>query len=455
MSGNADINNAINQYIESKQLDKIISQSIQNIMLDDPTFSEYMRNNGKKNVKIGDFVYFKHKIDTDAPDICADNESQREIIVGGKVCGINPINNSVKVSYSYVMNPNYNKRCASIGAANYDRGVAGLPKWYAGAGSDVSKVCGPGPEKNMACKPSQWSRDGNTDNWVRKYIGGFDISKDEMSCGIGPSYYNLPQTVPIMALSKSLDDVVSSCAANLTADKPELEPLPRPKYNPQASQFLPVPKRVPTPPKPKKEFKVGGQSWTSDVDGVGFQSRGDVDLSKLSELGKKTAEQLAKDQSQIGRTGPTEGPDVIKQRGPRQEIQRVQIERPVQQKEKVRNDTLLENRCVNAEKDNNNPNRYIQNKTGKKFFIKNGMVFQEDKQLKLPNNVPVKYIYKKQSKDTILAYGSDNNWYQFKLFENPDGSTKQEFRKVDQTSLTEDYDGEIDPSGQCIPGNKV
>ena len=480
-----DINDMVNNLVETEKLDKVITMSIENIMREDKSFASYM-SGGNNNIKIGDFVYFKHKVSNNNADLCIDNDSQKEIIVGGRVCSINPLTNNVKINYLYTTNPNFNKRCSTNPSISYDKGVSGLPKWYISTGRDLTMKCGPGPIADGGCKPSQWSTD--KDNYVRQFVGGFDRNKDEMSCGVGPTASNdYPQEVNIKNLSKSLEDVVNSCQSKMSAIPLEAEPLPRPRYTESSDIMLPMPKfdELP-PPRPQKsaqqlereeierqsmsQLSAAEQAEISGLDSTNSRAgSGQVDLTRRQanridqEAGPRRqstsgAQPSGQDQAE-GQGQPTSGST-----GTRQSIN-------VQARRDPNNDAAV-NRCINGETDNNKDIRYIQNKTGNRFRIVNGQATMApmgstkydpttDKVLPLPKGLKPLYLFKKQSSDTILAYGQDKKWYQYISVEKPgsmpgqDPTFEQKFVEIGQTELTEKYDGEINPTGSCVTGNKV
>ena len=477
-----DINNMVNNLVEQEQLDKVITMSIENIMREDKTFASYM-SGGNNNIKIGDFVYFKHKVSNNNTDLCIDNESQREIIVGGRVCSINPLTNNVKINYLYTTNPNFNKRCSTNPSISYDKGVSGLPKWYISTGRDLTMKCGPGPVADGGCIPSQWSTD--KDNYVRQFVGGFDRNKDEMSCGVGPTATNdYPQEVNIKNLSKSLEDVVNSCQSKMSATPLKADPLPRPRYTQSTNIMLPLPKleELP-PPRPQKsaeqlereelqrqsmsKLSAAEQAEISGLDSMNSGAgSGQVDLTRRQ---ANRIDQEAGPRRQSTSGAQPSGQDQAEDQPTSGSTNRQSIN--VQAKRDPNNDAAV-NRCINAQKDDNKNNRYIQNKTGNRFRIVNGKATMApigstkydpttDKVLPLPKGLSPLYLFKKQSSDTILAYGQDKKWYQYISVEKQGGmpgeesTFEQKFVEIGQTELTEKYDGEINPTGSCVTGNKV
>jgi len=166
-------------------------------------------------VELGDFVYFRHKLNKAQQFICADDDTQYDIIVGGKVCNINNVNRTVRISYNFVMNPNRNLRCEGkdnmpFGKINYDSGPDGLPKWYP---TSKTADCGFGAPANLACAPNQWA--STEDDWVKNWVGGFDRTNNKMSCGVSPTGYQLPVDVQIAILSKNLNRLLLECKQEL------------------------------------------------------------------------------------------------------------------------------------------------------------------------------------------------------------------------------------------------
>jgi len=473
-----DINNMVNNLVEQEKLDKVITMSIENIMREDKTFASYM-SGGNNNIKIGDFVYFKHKVSNNNADLCIDNDSQREIIVGGRVCSINPLTNNVKINYLYTTNPNFNKRCSANPSISYDRGVSGLPKWYIQTGQDLTKKCGPGPVADGACIPSQWSTD--KDYYVRRFVGGFDRTKDEMSCGVGPTATNdYPQEVNIKNLSKSLEDVVNSCQSKMSSTPLEADPLPRPRYTPSTNIMLPMPKfeELP-PPRPTKSAEqlereelqrqsMSQLSADEQAEIAGLNSRNVANDSGPLDLRKRQANIIGQEAGPLRSSGP--GGQSIGQDQPTSGSKNRQSLN-VQPKRDPDNDAAV-NRCINGETDNNNDIKYIQNKTGNRFRIVNGEATiapiestkydpTTDKVLPLPKGLKPLYLHKKKASDTILAYGQDKKWYHYISVEKKgalpgeESTFEQKFVEIGQTELTEKYDGEINPTGSCVTGNKV
>jgi hypothetical protein len=166
-------------------------------------------------VELGDFVYFRHKLNKAHQFVCADEATQYEIIVGGKVCSVNNANRTVRISYNFVMNPNRNLRCEGkdnipFGKINYDSGPDGLPKWYP---TSQTADCGFGAPTDLACEPKQW--ESKNDDWIKNWVGGFDRANNKMSCGVSPTGYQLPVDVPIDVLSKNLNKLILDCKQEL------------------------------------------------------------------------------------------------------------------------------------------------------------------------------------------------------------------------------------------------
>jgi hypothetical protein len=211
-NSNKDILNTLRLVIQRMNVRENIQVILNNSINNDPQVSNLMKLANKIQINIGDFVYFKHKLETPINTLCADNNSQLDIIVGGKVCSVNNVNKTVRISYNYVMNPNKNERCngnpnTPAGTIiNYDNAPDGLPKWYPQAtGAD----CGLNAPANIACAPNQWP--SNTDEWIKNWIGGFDRSTNQMSCGVSPLGYKLPVDVPIVILTKNLQLLLTDC----------------------------------------------------------------------------------------------------------------------------------------------------------------------------------------------------------------------------------------------------
>jgi len=227
-SSNRDIINILRNVIQGMNIRQNLPNLINNSINNDPQISNFMKIANKLEVNIGDFVYFKHKLDSPIQALCADNNSQFDIIVGGRVCSINNVNKTVRISYNYVMNPNRNNRCNNNPntpdgtRVNYDNAPDGLPKWYP---QSAGANCGINAPTNIACRPSQWP--ANLDNWVRTWIGDFNRSTNQMSCGVSPQGYRLPVDVPISILSKNLELLVGDCRFNelFTISNPSIPTL--------------------------------------------------------------------------------------------------------------------------------------------------------------------------------------------------------------------------------------
>jgi hypothetical protein len=475
-----DTNDMVNNLIENNKLDKVIAMTIENAMREDKTFAPYMAG-GNNDIKIGDFVYFKHRTNNNIADLCIDDPSQRELIIGGKVCNIDPLTNKVKINYLFTTNPNYNKRCSAN--YSYDKGISGLPKWYVDTGIDQSKKCGPGPFNNAGCMPNQWSSD--KDIWVRQYVGDFNRDKNEMSCGVGPTITNdYPTEVNIANLSKSLEDLVNSCQkSKLSYNEPKGIPLPRPKYNPSQKFTLPMPKydELPPPPPPQKtpeqirreqmqkeaEAKIAQEEEAerkalADLQNQSRASGAPLDLTKrqASRIEMESGEQGTSTQKTRGSEDQKEPPKSFK------------INPNIFDKQVKRDELSLENRCIDSKKDDSKENRYLIDANNNRYRIIDGKVMQgpknsnlkeADKMLPLPNpNINVLYLFRKEGeggKGKVLAYGQDKKWYHFinveKSMPGQESTFESKFVEIGQTELTEMYDGEIDPNGKCIVGNKI
>lgn len=463
-----EISDMVNNLVETEKLDKLITDVIENHIREDKEFKQYMPG-GKSNIQHGDFVYFKHRVEQNIPGLCIDDDSQKEIILGGKVCAINPITNKVKINYLFTSNPNYNKRCAK--QYSYDKGVSGLPKWYADTDKNLTKVCGPGPFKNAACKPEQWSSD--RDNYIKQYVGGFDRNKNQMSCGVGPGIGNdFPTEINIANLSKSLEDVVKSCKnTKLLYNEPKAKPLPKPLYNPSVKYALPIPnfEDIPAPPKKTEqqlqrerlqreaELKMA-QDKERDSRLMDNLKQSDTSVTGLAtNVQRRKAEQIAMDESPVTR------PANVRQDRPTRTATSTQ---PTEFKRDIlptaapkRNELELVNRCIDANKDNNNANRYIVDSSKNRYMIKDGKIMKDDLELKLPGNVAASYLYRKAGQGnmgTIFAYGKDKQWYHYVKDEQTSDETvtRFKFKRVLANDL-ELYDGIIDPKGTCIVGNTI
>ena len=206
----------IQQMNVRQNIQGIFNNSVRN----NPQISNFVRVANENQINIGDFVYFRHRIPGTINEICVDNNAQSEIIVGGRVCNVNNVNQTVRISYNYVMNPNRNQRCngstitispsqsqiGPISPINYDNAPDGLPKWYP---QTPSSNCGANAPRNLACRPSQWR--ASDDNWVRTWIGQFDRASDQMLCAQGPPRYGLPIDVPMSILSRNVELLLSNC----------------------------------------------------------------------------------------------------------------------------------------------------------------------------------------------------------------------------------------------------
>jgi hypothetical protein len=470
-----DVNDMVNELVENNKLDKVIAMSIENAMREDKTYATYMAG-GNNNIKIGDFVYFKHRTNSNNADLCIDDPSQREIIIGGKVCNIDPLTNKAKINYLFTTNPNYNKRCSAN--FSYDKGVSGLPKWYVATGVDQSNKCGPAPFNDGACMPSQWSSD--KDAWVRQYVGGFDRNKNEMSCGVGPTASNdYPTEVNIVNLSKSLEDLVNSCQkSKLSYNEPRGIALPKPKYNPSQKVQLPMPKfdELPPPPPPKKsaeqiqrekmqkeaENRIAQEEEAErkaleDLQGAGSPSGAPLNLNRR----QAQRMQMEQDQPRPSRPGQR-----VRDPGVKEPPKGFKVNQDIFKQQAKRDELSLENRCIDSTKDDSKENRYLVDANNNRYRIINGQVMQgprnsslkeADKMLPLPNpNTKVLYLFRKEGeggRGKVLAYGADKKWYQF-VRDERDGAQKfMEITKFDMDS--DDQLAEIDPNATCVVGNKI
>lgn len=463
-----DISDMVNNLVEKEKLDKLITDVIENFIREDKDFKQYMPG-GNNNIQLGDFVYFKHRLEQNIPGLCVDDETQREIILGGKVCAIDPISNKVKINYLFTSNPNYNKRCSKI--YSYDKGVSGLPKWYADTDKNLTNMCGPGPFKNAACMPDQWSSD--RDNYIKQYVGGFDRNNNEMSCGVGPSIGgDFPTEINIANLSKSLEDIVKSCNnAKLLYKQPKATPLPKPVYNPSVRYTLPIPKLEDMPALPKKtvqqlqreqlqreaELKLARDQEADRLELEALR-RAETGVSGLAtNIQRRKAEQIALDESPVPRSATTRGTGQgIASSTATPEFVRDEIKR----KEPKRDELSLENRCLDVNKDNNKPRRYIIDSSKNRYMIKDGKIMKDDLELKLPGNVAVSYLYRKPARGnmgTIFAYGKDKQWYHYVKDEQTSDDTvsRFKFKRVLADDLASLYDGIIDEKGTCIIGNTI
>ena len=467
-----DISDMVNNLVETEKLDKLITDVIENQIREDKDFKQYMPG-GNSNIQHGDYVYFKHRVDQNIPGLCIDDDTQKEIILGGKVCAIDPISNKVKINYLFTSNPNYNKRCAN--QYSYDKGVSGLPKWYADTDKNLTNMCGPGPFKNAGCKPDQWS--SARDNYIKQYVGGFDRNKNEMSCGVGPGIGgDFPTEINIANLSKSLEDVIKSCKnTKLLYKEPKAAPLPKPMYNSSVKYALPIPKLEDIPAPPKKteqqlqrerlqreaELKMA-RDQESDRLAIQDLRQADYTVSGLAtNIQRRTAEQLALDEGPISRStnvapgaSPTTSTTSTTSTAP-----------PAFTRDKLktaaakRDELLLENRCIDGNKDNNNQNRYVVDSSKNRYMIKDGKIMKDDLELKLPGNMTASYLFRKPghgSMGTIFAYGTDKQWYHYVKDEKTSDETVTRFKftrvLADDLQL---YGGLIDPKGTCIVGNTV
>jgi len=221
---NQDIVNVLRSIIQKVDINKNIPILVNNAISGDSTLKKLEEVSKNMNIELGDFVYFKHKLNKQVQFLCADNESQYDIIVGGKICSINYVNSTVRISYLYVMNPNDNSRCNGsltsppnqITKVDYSAAPDGLPKWYIPRNLN-SLDCGANAPSNLACYPSQW--DAASDKWVQEWIGGMDRASNKMLCGVSPTGYQLPENVPFGVLSKNLNLLLQECKMDLSLIK--------------------------------------------------------------------------------------------------------------------------------------------------------------------------------------------------------------------------------------------
>jgi hypothetical protein len=210
-----DIVEILRNIISKMDVAKNVKMLIENGINNDEQLKLASDSARNLKVELGDFVYFRHKLNNAHQFICADDSTQYDIIVGGKVCSVNNANKTVRISYNFVMNPNRNLRCEGkdnipFGKINYDSGPDGLPKWYP---TSKTADCGFGVPTDLACEPKQWSP--KDDDWVKNWIGGFDRKNNKMSCGVSPTGYQLPIDVPIAVLSKNLNKLILECKQEL------------------------------------------------------------------------------------------------------------------------------------------------------------------------------------------------------------------------------------------------
>ena len=215
-SANKDIIGIVKSILDSIDVKSSIDTYIQLAINNDKQIKAYIAAANKDNIQLGDFVYFRYKLSNPQPTICADGIDQMEIIAGGRVCDIDPVQRTAKISYNFVMNPNQTPRCNGLNSTSpdiidYSQGPDGFPRWY--PMSLTQTDCAINAPNNLACKPSQWS--DSADSWVADWIGGFDRSKDQMLCGISPKQYNLPDTIPIALLNKNLNRLIANCSQEL------------------------------------------------------------------------------------------------------------------------------------------------------------------------------------------------------------------------------------------------
>lgn len=156
---------------------------------------------------VGDFVFFRHTIltgtGTKSGDVCADDGNTNNLIVGGKIASINATDGTAVIRYSFIMNPNYNARCANYG---YDYDVK-PPRWYVQCNGD--DCCTVDNNYKIACDRIQMSEAeaGNPNNWFRTYIGGHGALSNgyvAIQGGVSPKGYNLPEIVPLTSLYSTI-----------------------------------------------------------------------------------------------------------------------------------------------------------------------------------------------------------------------------------------------------------
>ncbi len=210
-NSNKDIVGILKTIIGTMDIKENVKILLDNAINSDKQLKSYINASNKYEIRLGDFVYFRHKLEKTEPALCADNNDQLDIIVGGSVCSINNVNKTVRISYNFVMNPNKNTRCNGLpnipnGTVDYDNAPEGLPKWYP---HSVRGECGIDVPRNLSCKPSQWS--SSSDEWVKTWIGGINRVANKMDCGVSPTGYKLPVDVPISILSKDLNKLILNC----------------------------------------------------------------------------------------------------------------------------------------------------------------------------------------------------------------------------------------------------
>jgi len=207
-----DITNIMRSVVKDTDVVKAVELLIDNASLSNPSFKQYLSQ--PKNIQVGDFVYFKHKLGQSISELCADADKPETmtVIVGGRVCSMDVVNNTVKLSYNFIMNPNKNERCQGMSSTrpstiNYDLGPEGMPKWFPLTDENVN--CGANAPLGLACAPAQWEE--SEDNWVRKYIGGFNRVDNKMDCGVSPEGIDLPEEVPVASIHTNLEYLIADC----------------------------------------------------------------------------------------------------------------------------------------------------------------------------------------------------------------------------------------------------
>jgi len=169
--------------------------------------------------KIGEFVFFKHVVTVSARsgDVCADDGKTNTMVVGGKICSVDNVRKTVKIKYSFIMNPNYNQRCtryeSASGRIDYSK-VDTYPVWYMQCNEKDGDCCdAPNVPKKykFSCDRAKMSEAvaNMPNNFIKTYIGGHSPSVNgyvEYSCGVSPTGYNFPSDVSMRRLFRTIED---------------------------------------------------------------------------------------------------------------------------------------------------------------------------------------------------------------------------------------------------------
>jgi len=217
--------------VDQSLLEQLVKKEIQNQYKNPNLQREY-------RFQVGDYMFFPYIIERTAKtqDICFANQATAAVVVGGKICSIDYVNQTVKLAYSFIMNPNYNPQCVGYPnptgpAIDYVNEI--YPYWVPQCRKNPSTgLCFESTKCNLATSyvsrrfPTLACDAHNTDlnspssdNCVRTYIGGLDSGDASgngrrFQCGVSPTAYKLPESVPFGMLRETVEDCLTMVSIN-------------------------------------------------------------------------------------------------------------------------------------------------------------------------------------------------------------------------------------------------